>query len=976
MSLLHKNGILKEYRRQHREETAAALARQAAESATTDAAAHENDDDDEFPDVDAFQVVGSSPSAGATASPPLTRPSPFSVMSTMGEGTRHTTPSTAAKAASSPLRSVDDEGKSGASGASGGSTSKKERVGPPSLAIRTASSEESWLAKASKDASAAGHGASGAGSPLSNDEEEYNPAGAEGHEAAPLASPVESHPRAVPSPVASLQKSLGHRSRSDLTGEEHGAAKGSHLHSPGSDPTVSPTTLTAGVETFLTASEAAEGLNASRGFSLPPPNSGGGAALVAAQGHNAVNHTNNNTSGSMSRPVSSASGPPLSPFLSRPVRVAQAGQLHAVQSSSGVDGPGQTTVDVSCSSSSSFAAEPKQAMPADKGDSLMSEEAVARLGPNQTNNSMEGETMMTGGSPVRLRVDVSDTMLQPPTSILSEPSTLDTTTANLASLRSRSQARRAVERSAAGAAAAAGALGKQSSAPRTAAAALQHAPDGGQQTTAADGAAGNTIDDDDDDDVFSRVSVSEAADGVSSPLNGNASLIDTRIAVGPSHLLSFSGTARTLPRIGDDEDIDVDPSSVITDPTGRTQAALPPITFYEAYTELVKEMKHMPATKAQGQQSSGGASAAVGSSPAAHAAAAAPAGRNAHTRNKSKGGLLSLFGCCGPHEADIETRQPPAYATPSADLDRVGGASARSGGATSATTAVSSAEDELRVVQFLKTRALSLQNLTHRRMLFTVFNVLTGQAPWPHLKPSSGASNATAASPVSSARAVRWESIGFQGSNPATDVRATGVWGVLQLLYLLDYYPLFAKRLWDLCQNPAAAHRGSATAAAAAPPMPLSASSSPPRAANGVSNQLPFVLVCFNFTAVVLDAAGQHLLDAEIRKAKRSHLAAVVPVKGPNKPEDHLSGSPGTYICCEAFIGALQLFAEAWYNRPLARTNGAASPSSLPPLSRPSVADFGEIKAKLRSQIVHKGGAVLLQDAVEKLRAEALLGFS
>ena len=43
-----------------------------------------------------------------------------------------------------------------------------------------------------------------------------------------------------------------------------------------------------------------------------------------------------------------------------------------------------------------------------------------------------------------------------------------------------------------------------------------------------------------------------------------------------------------------------------------------------------------------------------------------------------------------------------------------------------------------------------------------------------------------------------WTTIGFQGANPATDLRGTGIWGLLQLFYLTEIFPVLTKKLYDL----------------------------------------------------------------------------------------------------------------------------------------------------------------------------------
>ncbi|KPA80067.1 hypothetical protein ABB37_05080 [Leptomonas pyrrhocoris] len=965
MSFLHKNDVLKEYRRQHREEVAA---RQAADNAAAVGTHHSSNDinDDEFPDVDAFQVVGGS----SSASPTYVRPSPqASVMSVMGEGSSGGTSTT------NPdlhFRAREERGKAG-------DANGKQRPSP--LAVRASPHDDDGADAAAGDTSTdvdghgrqRGTGSSKAASSVKSIKTGHDGAGLDSnitdngadefvsmdHYSPPLAPPSRTvRPNANAAGLAAVPQGVPvPRSRSDLTGEEDRATKDIHLHSSGTDPAVSPTTLTTGVETFLSATDVADGANATGGPSFRVT---GGTAVQGTQKSNAKSNNS-----SAARVLNSPGGLPLSPASSKPhsptsfmalplsLPMDQLNAAHAAQGMLRVDANhGPTNVDVSSSSSSEAPSESNgRSHQIKKHLSLLSEEAVGKLSVNMTNNSIEGDTLLTGESPGIGRLDVSDTLLQPPTSILSEPSTLDTSTANLASLRNRSHARKAAERQSS-----AGRLPPQG----RGGLAVQMPPPPRDASTV----AGADSAKDAEDDVFSRASAAEYVDGAGSADHFGPVSANSRAAVGPSHLLSFSGIAGTFPRIGDDEDVDVDPSSTVTDPTGRVPLTMQPITFYEAYAELTREMKRgVAAAKDR----------AHGGKPSAPTPFVAhPAPQNASVKRRSKTGLLaSLMRCCSPQESDVRTRQPPAYARAGADLDRVGADSAQAGenaassavAAAAVTSDAGAAESALQVVHFLKSLPLSLQNSVHRRVLSTVFNILTDQVPWPHLRQK--AADPARLTPPSSMRSVRWELIGFQGSNPATDVRATGVLGVLQLLYLVDYYPVFAKRLWDLCQNPSGVK----------PPAGGEAAFTPPRAPAKVSNELPFVLVCFNFTALVLDAADQHLLDAEIAKAEGALLAPVVPVvamAGCNKPEAHLAASPGMFVCCEAFVGALALFGEAWCDR---RRVERRALSSLPPLSRPSIAAFGEVKAKLCAQVLKKNGATLLRDAVERVRGEALLGF-
>ena len=46
-----------------------------------------------------------------------------------------------------------------------------------------------------------------------------------------------------------------------------------------------------------------------------------------------------------------------------------------------------------------------------------------------------------------------------------------------------------------------------------------------------------------------------------------------------------------------------------------------------------------------------------------------------------------------------------------------------------------------------------------------------------------------------------WESIGFQGNDPSTDLRGTGLWGLLQILFFLEHCFNFAQAMFDYSHN-------------------------------------------------------------------------------------------------------------------------------------------------------------------------------
>jgi hypothetical protein len=75
-------------------------------------------------------------------------------------------------------------------------------------------------------------------------------------------------------------------------------------------------------------------------------------------------------------------------------------------------------------------------------------------------------------------------------------------------------------------------------------------------------------------------------------------------------------------------------------------------------------------------------------------------------------------------------------------------------------------------------------NVEHERIMFSIYRKLTGDAV---NCPSLGS---------------HWEIIGFQGANPATDLRGLGMFGPLQLLYFIGKYPSVAADIFKLSQIP------------------------------------------------------------------------------------------------------------------------------------------------------------------------------
>ncbi|CBZ38598.1 hypothetical protein, conserved [Leishmania donovani] len=931
MSLLQKNAVLKKYRREYREQDVA------RSSSKDEGQTEEGGDDDTavYPNVDAFQVLGSI-AGGALASP-----SPSPRLMRCEENTQMPAIGAPSVKCWSSGVSSGFHGTTAAFESMHNNATATATAGPSTVStIRSPFPHEDGGNEANHAAPTrpswprshtvrAGAGAEDKYFDLDNFTAPLGPL--------PLPPPPAD---GAPPALAPLGRrgagSTGPRcwiSWSDLSGEEDRATADTHSQSAPTDPSVSPTTVTIGGEAFMSVTDVPEaarsnhvaratatsGLVPSVGESCGPASSVGGLSSLAL----AASKPRTPTGGG----AHVRSSPQVLTAVQQPIEVLT--RVHK--------DPSEEVSSSSSSSSSSFTV---TELEGDCGDAdgkptTLREEAVRQLDLAYASETCEPhpvEGCKNSAASAAMRLDVSDTLLQPPTSILSEPSTTTVHTKDKSAMSYRSS----------GGAAANGSVGSR------------------RVVYAAEGADAS------DEGAFSPVSGmddNERASYAGMAGDRNIPYADNRGAVFMQQVLSFSGTNHSLPRIWDDEDVDVDP--LTTDSMRLPARALPPITFYEAYLDLTKAIRRgdaKGACEAEERTADRACSSSIVLPQAPPPVMALP--------TLKKAVRAAIFWCCGGSASRASTvakqPQPSTAACSGPNRDELSGVAP----VDETASAPGGPEEHLRVIRALKSQSVSLQLTTHRRMLLTVFNTLTGKIPWPSRNVNSSESTPVTSSPPSSSTAVKWESIGFQGSNPATDVRATGVLGVLQLLYLIDYYPAFAQRLWQLCRNPADEgashspshnHRGGEALVAAK--------------RGRVSNELPFVLVCFNFTALVLDAAGQHILDEEVQKTangKRPSPTSHEAAAKTTEPAAHPSSYAGMHVCCECYVGALALFAEAWRSRPKGGPTGDGSMTkSTVPANRPSIADFGDIKARLRGKLLRKGAAKIMREAACQVRGPA-----
>lgn len=211
---------------------------------------------------------------------------------------------------------------------------------------------------------------------------------------------------------------------------------------------------------------------------------------------------------------------------------------------------------------------------------------------------------------------------------------------------------------------------------------------------------------------------------------------------------------------------------------------------------------------------------------------------------------------------------------------------------------------------------------THRRMLLTIYRQLVHTSDASGRSAAAAVSRAAAFSPVTTspvagdgfATAPRaatsasataaanrpldppattgpeWEVLGFQGLNPATDLRSTGMFGLLQLLYVVDATPTFARQLY--------------------------------RVATSRMQEFPFALVSLNMSGVAMDALLQrHLHDLAVsRKKKEDKLAASDESSSVLKAHrERLGCTTLARIMHEFVVGALDQFFVEWTSQPQRR---------------------------------------------------------
>eukprot|EP00758_Cryptobia_borreli_P001648 Tbor_TRINITY_DN2417_c0_g1::TRINITY_DN2417_c0_g1_i1::g.2623::m.2623 len=145
---------------------------------------------------------------------------------------------------------------------------------------------------------------------------------------------------------------------------------------------------------------------------------------------------------------------------------------------------------------------------------------------------------------------------------------------------------------------------------------------------------------------------------------------------------------------------------------------------------------------------------------------------------------------------------------------------------------------------------LSYQKMLHKRIIFRIYRFLEDIPDYQEDPSLFG---------------THWEELGFQGADPATDLRTTGILGLLHILYLIDEAPCFCKVLYSTSKS--------------------------------ITHDFPFVLVCFNFSVIAIECLQQRGLHKFIRKAERDEIN---------------SNQPSFTVVGDFYTGCLFFFLKEW----------------------------------------------------------------
>eukprot|EP00796_Vickermania_ingenoplastis_P005057 gene5057-3644_t len=296
-----------------------------------------------------------------------------------------------------------------------------------------------------------------------------------------------------------------------------------------------------------------------------------------------------------------------------------------------------------------------------------------------------------------------------------------------------------------------------------------------------------------------------------------------------------------------------------------------------------------------------------------------------------KKGLFSSFCTCPEVEDDVAVQQRKWEVAPKAEP---------------------TIAEDLSFFRALLHIPFDYDNIVLHRVLFTIYHSIAAPhtlEPWYQRKnhrisamqaPLVTDVPTGLGSPMSPCK-VAWDRIGFQGTDPATDLRSTGLLGLLQILYLIDQYPGLNALLWQVCRGSSDGGQGTDTI---------------------LGEELPYALVGFNLTSFVVDALTRGSLQDEVRAmGSGTNVVDGMAISRASKleesdmdykgyctltPEEHELATKYPVVCtsCEFFVGCVHGFVQAWL-----RISREKHPQKL------TVADFHDVRNLLVYKWNRKG---------------------
>jgi hypothetical protein len=203
--------------------------------------------------------------------------------------------------------------------------------------------------------------------------------------------------------------------------------------------------------------------------------------------------------------------------------------------------------------------------------------------------------------------------------------------------------------------------------------------------------------------------------------------------------------------------------------------------------------------------------------------------------------------------------------------------------------------EERDFVLALQKLELDHSNEIHRRILLTIWRMFVRPKRDQPDPPTTGSA---------------WEQLGFQGTNPATDLRSTGLFGLMQLLFLVDYCPQFANALFEV--------------------------------ASSRLMEFPLAIVSFNMTALAMNCLLERLLNDTIVTRHKKHTTGDEAQETERRMQRDGGSTDVSMVLNEFYVGLMYRFYETWTSVPTRR-----------------VMEFQEVKKGLEKTAREKTSTVL-----------------